>query len=374
MPNPPQPFDVVLLGVGHTNAHIVEMWRKHPLPQARLTCVSDFADATYSGMLPGTLAGQYEPDTMRIDLRRLCEAAGAKLIIGAMTGLDVARRELHFAEHPPLRFDALSIGIGSRPTAVPGDDTRVVRIKPMQTFIERLDAQLDRLSLESPARIVVVGGGAGGFEITCCLPRHLEQSFPDMQYEITVVDHNTEILSGMPRRTQQLARNELEQKGVRLQTGSELVEVSAAGELRFADDRTLSADVILWATSARAPAALELFLLEKDDRGFLLTDKMLQSTTDESIFAVGDTGTCAEYHAAKAGVHAVRQGPVLWENLQRLRAGKPLIEWQPQSTFLTLLNTGDGRAILTYRGWSFHARWCWWLKDQIDRRFVARYQ
>jgi len=66
--------DVVLLGIGHTNAHVLRMWRMQPIPSARLTCVSNYPVATYSGMLPGVLAGQYPPEAMEIDLVRLCAA------------------------------------------------------------------------------------------------------------------------------------------------------------------------------------------------------------------------------------------------------------------------------------------------------------
>src|SRR5262245_35944378 len=108
--------DVVLLGVGHTNAHVLRMWRMRPLPDARLTCVSNYPVATYSGMLPGVLSGQYQPERMEIDLVRLCAAAGARLVVGTVRGLDLERHELLFEERPPLRFDALSVGIGSLPS------------------------------------------------------------------------------------------------------------------------------------------------------------------------------------------------------------------------------------------------------------------
>ena len=48
--------------------------------------------------------------------------------------------------------------------------------------------------------------------------------------------------------------------------------------------------------------------------------------------------------------------------------------YRPQDRFLKLLNTGDGRAIAEYFGFAFHARWCWWLKDWIDSRFMDKYQ
>ena len=173
--------DIVLLGIGHTNAHVLRMWRMRPLSGARLTCVSNEAVATYSGMLPGVLAGQYPPERMEIDLVRLSAAAGARLVVGDVTGLAPAMQELLFADRPPMRFDVLSIGIGSVPTFGDvriADGARLVPIKPMQTFLARLNRRLgDAAGARggAPIRIAIVGGGAGGVEMALCLPAHLSE-------------------------------------------------------------------------------------------------------------------------------------------------------------------------------------------------------
>jgi len=153
----------------------------------------------------------------------------------------------------------------------------------------------------------------------------------------------------------------LEQQGV--------VTEQAGGERQLQP-----ADLIIWAVGAVAPRLFEQLDLARDERGFLLTNQYLQSVQDPAIFVVGDAGTCQPAPHPKAGVYAVRQGPVLWENLRRTKHGLPLSAWQPQSHFLSLLNTGDCRAILQYRGFATHARWCWWLKDYIDRRFIAKHR
>lgn len=369
-------FSLVMLGIGHTNAHVLKMWRMQPLPNARLICVSNYPIATYSGMLPGTLAGQYEPAEMEIDLVRLCAAAGARLIQANVTGVDVANQNLQFADRPPIPFDALSIGVGSRPAKVPGDESRVLQIKPMQLFRQRLAERLQTLAHRSdtPIRIVVAGGGAGGFEIACCLPEYIRQHHPTVKAELTIVDRGHEILKSMPSRTRTLARRELDRQGIRVLHGQEITNVGSDGRLEFSDGGVLEADLILWSISARASKILDTIDLPKDPRGFLVTRKTLQSTAADSIFAVGDTGTLEHHRLAKAGVYAVRQGPILWENFQRRLARRPMLEWQPQKSFLTLLNTGDGRAIVTYKGISLHARWCWKLKDSIDRGFMQKYQ
>jgi NADH dehydrogenase FAD-containing subunit len=93
-----------------------------------------------------------------------------------------------------------------------------------------------------------------------------------------------------------------------------------------------------------------------------------------AVFAVGDSGTIAETPTPKAGVYAIRQGPILWKNLARLLAGQPLLQYAPRSNFLKLLNTGDGQALGEYLGWSFQGRWVWKVKDWIDGRFMDQFR
>ena len=47
--------------------------------------------------------------------------------------------------------------------------------------------------------------------------------------------------------------------------------------------------------------------------------------------------------------------------------------YAPQSRFLSLLATADGRAIATRGRFSLSGRWAWRWKDRIDRAFVNRF-
>jgi selenide,water dikinase len=127
-------------------------------------------------------------------------------------------------------------------------------------------------------------------------------------------------------------------------------------------------------TSAFAPELFEQLSITKDEKGFIVTRPTLQSVDYDSVFVVGDSGTLKDHPTPKAGVFAVRQGPVLWENINRSLDHRPLIEYKPQRNFLKLLNTGDGKAIVEYKGFSFWNRWMGWLKNRVDTRFIEKYQ
>lgn len=372
--------DIVLLGIGHTNAHVLNKWRTAPLPGARLTCVSSYEVATYSGMLPGVLAGQYARENMEINLVRLCAAAGASLVIGEVNGLDRFGKKLLFAGGARLPFNVLSIGIGSEPSYAGVDvidRAGLVPVKPMQTFLDRFDERLHQAAGRrrgAPIRIAVVGGGAGGVELALCLPAYVRARLGDRgRFEQAVITSDERLLPGSLRGTARRVERALKRHGVRLLLSRRVVQVHS-GHVAFDDGSIREADVILWLTSAAAPPLLADLGLPTDPSGFLLTTDGLQTTAGDPIFAVGDTGTLARTPTPKAGVFAVRQGPVLWENIRRSLDGEPPQPFSPQPKFLKLLNTGDGRAIGEWRGLSFEGAWAWWLKNAIDRRFVRRYQ
>jgi selenide,water dikinase len=370
--------EIVLLGIGHTNAHFLRMWKMRPMPDAQLTCISNYSIASYSGMLPGVLAGLYPPERMEIDLVRLCAAASARLVVACVTGLDHTQQHVMLEDRPAVPYDVLSIGIGSIPTeeGVISLDDSVLRIKPMQTLLPRLERRLSQLvaDQEMPVlRIAVVGGGAGGVEIALCLKQRLQMLFGDKPTRITLIAAHDHVIAGTVRRTENLVRRALEAGSIELEMGHRVQSVRN-GMVTLDNDRQLEFDLVLWATSAIAPPLLGQFDLETDDRGFLKTRPTLQTISNERIFAVGDTGTIVGSRTPKAGVYAVRQGPVLWDNIHRFIDEKPLLDYRPQRGFMRLFNTGDGQAICEYKGLSFHAKWAWRLKDAIDGRFMDKYQ
>lgn len=369
-----RPAQIVLIGGGHTHAEIIRRWGLAPIPNTELTCVSDAACATYSGMLPGVLAGQYGPDAMRIDLERLCARAGVRLVLGEVHGFDATAQYLVVGT-TRLQFDAASVGIGSRPSTEGvdiGADAPIVPIKPMRSFLDRLDAQIAAAGARPTHRVAVVGGGAGGIEIAFALQPRLQSLVPaGTRIDIALVTGPDGPTPAQSPRTTRRVVDTLHRKGIDIVRA--LVTRVTSRSLEFAEAPAREIDIVVWATGAAAPPLLRMLGLPTDERGFLRTSDTLRTIGDAPVFAVGDSGTIDGHTVPKAGVYAVRQAPILWDNLHRILRGASLAQYRPQPSFLRLLNTGDGRAIGEWRGVSFEGMWAWRLKDHIDRRFMARY-
>lgn len=369
---------LVLVGAGHTHTGVLTRFRDQRRPVFHVTCVTDHALGAYSGMLPGVLGEQYQRSLMEIDLASLCGSAGAELVVGQVEQIDLIQCHVRFTDGRALPFDVLSIGVGSVPSMDDIEMTapeQVVPTKPMQTFLDRLDAGLDRVvasGVRGEVAVAVVGGGLGSIELACSLAPHVRSGYgAHLTPQVTLVTRDSRLSADVAPSTARRVARALESRGVSVVTAAHVTRVTGDA-LELADGRRLPQALTVWATGATAPPILRTLQLPRDARGFILTNATLRAHLDPPVFAVGDAGTLTEGPSAKAGVYAVRQTRVLWQNLHAVIDGRPLRTFRPQRSFLRLINTGDGRAIGEWKGRSFEGRPVWRLKDRIDRRFMSR--
>jgi selenide,water dikinase len=382
MQTPDQPVlrDIVLVGGGHSHVGVLRHFGMHPLPGVRLTVICRDTHTPYSGMLPGYIAGHYSYDEVHIDLSRLAQFAGARFFRDEAVGLDLGAGRVRCRDRPPVPYDQLSINIGSTPqmSHVAGAAEYAVPVKPINGFDARWRLLLDRVRNHAGVtRIAVVGGGAGGVELTLAMQYRLRNELrglgrdPD-QLGLCLLTNDADILPTHNASVRRAFRRVLAERGVALLCNAEVVEVSAA-RLRTAGGTSLDADEIVWVTHAGGAPWLRDTGLELDGDGFIRVTDTLQTVTDSNVFAAGDIASMVNHPLEKAGVFAVRQGQPLAKNLRRAAAGRVLIAYRPQRRWLALISTGDQFAVASRGAIGFEGAWVWRWKDWIDRRFMAKF-
>ncbi len=360
---------LLLVGAGHAHAQVLRDWVRQPVPHTDLLLVSPSALAPYSGMVPGWLAGTYRYEQICIDFAALARAAGARFVRDEMVALDPDKRIVRLASGDALDYDRLSLNIGStlEPPAPAG--TRLLALRPLGRLHEATEAlwpELAALRGERPYVVTAIGGGAAGFESLLAVLQRLRSVMPGRRLQGGLVSNGITLLPGMAPGAVRAALRALRRADVNLQLGTAWCPRLAEGS-----------DLLLWATGAVAHAwqrdADRRGGLAVSERGFIRVDTQLRSVSHPEAFAVGD---CAEWEVPlpKAGVYAVRMGPVLTHNLRAALEGRALHDYEPQSRFLALLATADGRAIASRGRLSAEGRWLWRWKDHIDRGFLRRFE
>ena len=372
--------DLVLIGGGHAHAQVLKMWGMNPLPGVRLTLISPQVQTPYSGMLPGLVAGHYQFDEAHIDLMRLCQFAGARFIQASVERLDLNKRELSLANdsgRPAIGFDLLSINSGITPDlSLAGVAQFATPVKPISQLYPRWQHCFEQLSNASTATsIAVVGGGAAGVELILAMHYAISQR-PSIRAAIAfhLVYRSSDILSSYPERIRHQIKIQLNNCGIQLHANSEVSKLSS-GHIHFRDSvAPLASEHIFWCTQASAADWPRHAGLATDNKGFISLLDTLQSTSHDFVFAAGDIAQQANCPRPAAGVFAVRQGPVLFENLQRKLLAKPLKQHRPQRDFLSILALGRQEAIAHRRFLpTLRGDWVWRWKNRIDQRFMAMF-
>jgi pyridine nucleotide-disulfide oxidoreductase family protein len=370
---------LLLAGCGHAHLFVLEALARGRLADVDATLVSPDPEYFYSGMIPGVVANCYRPEEARFRPPILARTAGARWVEGHVERIDADRRRVVLADGAELGYDVLSLDIGAGMAGddVPGVREHAVPVKPMRQalgIVSRTEAAVGAATPTDPAQIVVVGGGAAGVEMSICLDARLTARFPERRHRITVLEAGDRILTEHPTAFRTRAVELLGARGIVVHTGVRVQETGRDAVLTGGTG-SFPHHAVLWATGPRAPHLFRTSGMATGKRGYLLVHSTLQSTEHPNIFGAGDCVTFDEHPwVPRAGVYAVRDGPVLAANLERHLQGRPLERYEPQRHWLSLMNTGDRRAFVHYRGYAGRARSVWWLKDWIDRRFMRRFQ
>jgi selenide, water dikinase len=380
---------LVLIGGGHSHAIALHQWSLTPIPEVRLTLITDVAYAPYSGMLPGHIQGRYSFEESHINLKTLAQSAHAVLILDRAIGLDLNRNQVLCLHHPPLDFDWLSIDTGITPTQgdIPGAAEYTIPAKPVPQFLDSWNQLLQSLVQEGdrraprvrPLRLGIVGGGAGGVELALAMQARLAAEKPALPLEVHLFHRGDRLMNQSPASVGRRFQALLAARGIQLH----LKETVVAVELEQDEQRVVccesglrvSCDRIFWLTHGAAPAWPKESGLATDRRGFILVNESLQSVSHPQVFATGDIAAVVNYPRPKAGVFAVRQGQPLFENLRRAVLGQPPKSFHPQNRYLSLIGTGDGKAVAVWGKFCFGPSpllWRW--KAWIDRRFMAQFE
>ena len=393
---------LLLVGGGHAHVEVLRRFALHGEAGVAITLVTPARHAPYTGMLPGFIAGHYRWSDIHIDLQALALRSATTIALTAVERIDASARVAYCADGTQQSFDVCSIDVGSVPRMdVPGAREHALGVKPVERFVERWESLLVELRQGVRSKVAVVGGGAGGVEILLAMQRAATARRADCAAalddrggspaafgsaaaaecaaargglpQFQLLTDTPHILAGHPANVRTIFERVLDRRGVVVHRDARVDAVSA-GALHCADGRSIDADLVIWTISAAAAPWIAASGFDTDEQGFLRVDGSLRSTSHPAVFGGGDAVAVHGMKLPKAGVFAVRQGPVLAANLRAALLGEPLQPFVSSAGALNLISTGGRRAVMAWGGFALEGAWVWRWKDWIDRRFMRRYR
>ena len=247
-----------------------------------------------------------------------------------------------------IRFDYLVLAIGSvsNDFGTPGVREHCLALDTRaeaDRFRRRLLNQCLRVSRamtadptsDAHARVAIVGGGATGVELSAELYSAADalgfyglEVFDSSRLQVTLIEAGPRLLPALPEKLAAAATAELEALGVRVLTGTQVVEATADA-IVTKEGETIPADLKVWAAGVKGADFLkDIAGLETTRSNQLVVLPTLQTTRDPRIFAIGD---CASFIPAPGerpvpprAQAAHQMATTAYKNLRALIDGKPL--------------------------------------------------
>src|SRR3984893_774534 len=362
---------LVLVGGGH--AHLYTLRQTAKLAELGISVVLVAPRLFwYSGTGPGIVSGSHAPDQGSVNLQSLVQRRGGAFIEDEAIRIDASNRRVFLRKHSPLSYDALSLNVGSQVSTedIPGAEEYGITVKPISNLVAVRKELIASEARGCEARIVVIGGGDAGCELVANIGYLLSEL--NWKERPTLVSATLNLMENHGANAGLIMTKYLRELRTNLVLGAKVIRVHA-GAIELENDATIPFDLLVIATGIRPSTLMRSSGLPVAFDGSLQVNRSLQCVSYPEIFATGD-GMCFDGRILpRMCVYAVRQPPVLYHNLTAYMAAKDLRPFHPQRSYLLILNLGDGTGLLSWRRLANRSRPAFWLKDWIDRRFVAEF-
>ncbi|HET6833079.1 MAG TPA: NAD(P)/FAD-dependent oxidoreductase [Acidimicrobiales bacterium] len=287
-----------------------------------------------------------------------------------VTGIDLAGREVRFAEMPPFTYDYLVLGLGAGVNffGVEGADKHAF---PMYTLADALRLKehvlrrweaADRdpaLVADGAVNVVVVGGGPTGIESAGALAElyrsNFAQDYPGIPQErarIVLVEAGSALMPMFKSDIRSYTKKALEDRGVEVLLGEVVASIEPT-RVTLASGKVIEAHTLVWGAGLQASPIVQLLGVELQHGNRVPAEPDLSVAGHPEAFAVGDiawiTDTKTKDVLPQLGSVALQAGEHAGENIARMVAGKDTepFEYHDKGTMATI---GRGTAVIQTRG------------------------
>ncbi|MBW2430108.1 MAG: FAD-dependent oxidoreductase [Deltaproteobacteria bacterium] len=362
---------LVIVGAGHAHLTILKNLQDFKKAGHDVTVVSSSSLHYYSGMGPGMLSGIYHPEEIRFNVKKMSEDRGAVFIEDKVIKIHPQKQEIDLQSGATLPYDVMSVNTGSFvPVEAPVSAADlIVTVKPIENMLNARRKIIDRLK-NKELNITVVGGGPTGVEVAGNLHRLVSNE--SGKSRITLIA-GTRLLRQFKAGVRNRVLSSLVRRKVHVIENTRVSAIKGKS-VSLSDGSNFESDIVFMAVGVKPSPLFKDSGLTIGQDGGMLVNQYLQSVSYPEIFGGGDCISFEPQPLAKVGVYAVRQNPILLNNLLCFLKGAALEQFLPQKAVLLAFNMGDGTAVVQWHSLVWGGRLGFALKNYIDKSFMKNFQ
>ena len=338
---------IVILGGGFAAIACAHQLEKRLRPdEAGIVLISRENFSLFTPMLPEVSSGALDARNIVTPIR--AQLHRTQFILADVRQLDPEARTVVYTHtltgltHTVV-YDEVVVAIGAATSTfnLPGVAERVFALKTLEDanilrnrfiwLMELADTVQDDAERKRLLTIVVVGGGFTGVEATgeiIELFRSVHKFYPHITREdvrIFLVEAANTLLLGLPPKMGQYSEQFLKRRGAQVILGDGVKEADDDG-LELASGRRIETRTIVWSAGVRPRDLSITAKFPRSKGGTIAVERDMSVPGFPGVWALGD---CAAIPDGEGGFypataqHALREGPVLADNIVAKLRGEP---------------------------------------------------
>ena len=375
---------VVVVGSGYAGAGTVKAFESEiGEGEAELTWVSEHDYHLVLHEVHRAIRNPAVEEKISIPVEEI-KSPETDFVQGRVVDVDADERVVETDDGTTVDYDYLLLAVGSSTAffGIEGLEEHAHQLKGLDDakaiHDDLRDAATDATQSE-PAQVLVGGAGLSGIQTAGEIAEYRDKHRAPI--EIKLIEGMDEIFPGQDPEIQGALRKRLLDADVEILTGDFISKADEdavyLGGGEDEEPEELAHDVLIWTGGITGQPELENVEVEKDDRSNRVFAESDFTTSDERVFAIGDTALVEQGDdevAPPTAQAAWQAAEVAGENLARAVRGAPLQSWTHEAKG-TVVSVGDkavahgvqGMPIATFGGPGAKL-----LKKAIATRWIAK--
>jgi NADH dehydrogenase len=328
---------VVVLGAGYAGAGAVKRAEDELDGEADITWISEHDYHLVLHEVHRVISDPSVESNVAIPVDEI-KTPETSFVRGHVSDVDLDAREVVLADDRTVEYDYLLVALGTA-TAFYGIDglaehsLTLKGLDDAREIHEAVKAAAESASRDDPAQVIVGGAGLSGIQSAGEIAEFRDDHRAPI--DIKLVEGLDEVFPGNDPEVQGAIRKRLEAADVEILTGDFISQVDAdtvyLGGGEDEPPEELPYDVLLWTGGITGHEEVADMELEQDPRSHRINAESNFTTSDDRVFAIGDTALVeqgTDEVAPPTAQAAWQAAEVAGENLARAVRGQALKTWR----------------------------------------------